>query len=239
MPAKLNIIGESFGYWRVVGEPVVQKKSRRTVICHCRCGTIKEVIVCSLLKTGNGASRSCGCLKMEKTAKRLTTHGKTSTPEYRIWSGMIQRTSNPDSAAFPNYGGRGICVCEQWRDFANFYKDIGPRPSKKHTLDRIDNNRGYSPENTRWATRTCQNNNKRSNRNIHWLGKNWTVAELAVFLRVKFHNLQHAINTAPGIEMAIYLLVARGYIPNLFGRPSPRFSRTPLRGLKNAKVVSE
>jgi hypothetical protein len=193
-----------------------------------------------------GGSLSCGCLKRERLALLKTKHGRTGTPEYCVWSAMIQRTTNEKNPSFSNYGGRGIGICKEWLDFQEFLKDMGTRPSKKHSLDRINNNLGYGPNNCRWTTRLIQNNNKRSNRSIEWLGTSWTIASLSRFLRVKSHNLQHAMkSSSQNVETAISLLVGRGYIANLFGKPIPPSSRKKLRWLTNtcaasinAKVVS-
>jgi hypothetical protein len=82
-------------------------------------------------------------------------------PEYKVWAAMIQRCSNPNNADYPDYGGRGIRVCDRWLKFANFYADMGPRPSPQHSIDRIDNDGNYALGNCRWATAADQRANQR------------------------------------------------------------------------------
>lgn len=113
-----------------------------------------------------------------------TTHGHTAnrkaTPEYTAWLAMIDRCTNPKCVGFKRYGGRGITICERWRrDFAAFFADVGPRPAPKHSLDRKDNNGNYEPGNVRWATRTEQNRNKRTNHWIEYDGRRMLITDWA------------------------------------------------------------
>jgi len=125
--------------------------------CLCGCGNEKDIRLASLVI---GHTKSCGCLKDEKVAQRMTKHGKYKDRIYRIWSGMVQRCTNKKSTNYKNYGGRGISVCDEWLLFDNFYKDMGD-DKKGLTLDRIDNDKGYTKENCRWATYSEQADNKR------------------------------------------------------------------------------
>ena len=109
-----------------------------------------------------------------------TTHGLSKTPEFRIWIGIKTRCFNRRDRGFLNYGARGITLARRWRkSFAAFFKDVGPRPSPRHTIERIDNDRGYVPGNVKWATTLEQGNNKRTNVKLQWKGNYFSIAEWA------------------------------------------------------------
>ena len=177
MARALDITNQRFG--RLVALKRVGKDKFRLSIwaCQCDCGNIKEVRVSDLKK---GYVLSCGCLHKENTSKINFKHGHARVgkirPEHRIWSLMIDRCTNSNNKYYEHYGGRGIKVCERWKDYNNFYADMGDRPSPKHTLERIDVNGDYEPSNCKWATIDEQAINKRvyKNSNSGVRGVSWS-----------------------------------------------------------------
>lgn len=164
MPAKLDLTGQRFGRLTAL-RPEYRK--HRGWACRCDCGATTWVLTAALI---NNNTKSCGC------AKHKHGHGAEHPLTYRIWVEMRRRCRSLHRPAYGNYGGRGINVCPEWHDYAVFLKDMGEAPENA-TIERIDNNRGYAPNNCRWATRAEQNNNKRSNRRIQALGKTQTIAQ--------------------------------------------------------------
>lgn len=129
--------------------------------CNCACGGYKYVPAKHLMR---GAVKSCGCKTSEWKARNATKHGHYGSGAYRAWIEITRRCRNPNCKHWKHYGGRGIQVCDRWREFGNFLVDMGERPSPKHEVDRIDNNGNYEPGNCRWATRLEQMANVRTNR---------------------------------------------------------------------------
>lgn len=183
--------GMKFGRLTVIG--VSQKDSRGKSIldCQCECGGRKNVHSSSLVR---GDTRSCGCLHKEANAYKNIKHQKSHFPEYKIYHGILERCFNERTNNFINYGGRGITVCERWKNsFENFFADMGKRPSAKHSIDRINNDGNYTPENCRWATRKEQGRNKRTNFLIKFNGKVQCLKDWAVDAKLNHATLRNRI----------------------------------------------
>jgi hypothetical protein len=184
-----NILFKRFSLLTVVG--FESEGGRRVWVCKCDCGSTTRVSPASKLSRGN--TKSCGCLRTKRACER-GTHHMSKTAEYNTWVAIKKRCYSQTDTGYDNYGGRGITVCSEWRDdFDAFYRDMGPRPEGT-SIDRIDNDKGYSKENCRWATREMQNTNKRSNRHITALGETRLLKEWAEHTRINRTTLAYRLS---------------------------------------------
>ena len=168
-----NLVGQLFGRLTAV-EDLGNIEGYRAYRCSCSCG--EETVVAAYRLLHEKGPRSCGCLQREA----VTKHGMEGTSIYSIWQKMKSRCEDPRHNSYPSYGGRGITICERWKNsFQNFFDDMGEPPSDLHTLDRRDNNGNYEPGNCRWATPEEQANNRRNSVYITHDGRTQTLTQWA------------------------------------------------------------
>lgn len=191
----VEMIGRKFGRLEVESRSLVVERSSGVIryLCRCECSARVEVNGVSLR---SGATRSCGCLHREISSNQKVNlkHGKSKTRVYKSWQKMRERCSDEKHPLFHRYGGRGIAVCDDWQKFDNFYRDMGDQPTDRHDLDRIDNDRGYSPENCRWVTRQENCRNTSVTVKVEWRGETKPLRDWADLLGIKHHTLLARIN---------------------------------------------
>jgi len=182
-PIPPELIGKRFGLLTVIGD-ASDGQRYQMVRCQCDCGRV-TVIRKSRLWERHGGKLACGCLR-----GRHTKHADSNSKLYRVWDSMVRRCHNPNHRAFPSYGGRGIMVCQQWRDYRGFMawaQDSGYQQGL--TIDRIDNDGSYEPSNCRWATRKEQQNNRRCCVYIEHDGQRLTVTQWSELLGIPRHTV--------------------------------------------------
>jgi hypothetical protein len=184
---------EKYGLLTVHGVDPTDAKYR---LVRCDCGTEKRVRRDHLM---TGKTRSCGCLHKRLASERIgkmhegnVKHGMAGSRVMGIWLTMRQRCNNANNPHYPYYGGRGITICERWNEFENFLADMG-EPGPKMTIDRIDNAKGYEPDNCRWATRKEQQNNRRACRYVTYNGETKTVAQWAATTGIHRNTLDRRL----------------------------------------------
>lgn len=184
-------IGDRVGRLIIIKSAISSNYQKRW-FCRCDCGSTKIIRDDAL---ASKRVRSCGCYRREMVGNASRTHGRSRSSVYRSWIAMRSRCNNPSHAFYKNYGGRGIQVCKRWLGeggFSRFLRDMGEKPMGK-SLDRINNNRGYSPSNCRWATQKQQMNNMRGNVIVEVKGEKMTLAECCERLGIKRSTLQNKL----------------------------------------------
>lgn len=189
-----SLVGQRFERLCVVRDVGLRDKAGSILWeCVCDCGNVRHIRSASLKR---GEYRSCGCWTKDRlrTDPPAATHGGSKTGAYQTWAAMKRRCLDPDCKDYPQYGGRGIKVCERWlKSFANFLEDMGNRPEGM-TLDRLNSNGDYCKDNCRWATRLTQGNNTSRNHLLTYNGETRTMAEWARIADVPYTTLRARIN---------------------------------------------
>lgn len=187
MPKKRDLTNMKFFRLTAIRDVGKSKDGHRLWECLCDCGATKIESSHYLL---SGKAKSCGCWSSERTImfnkETKTKHGQRYTRLYNIWHGIKRRTSNPTDAGYKNYGGRGIYMCQEWHnDFASFHAWAMSNGYKEDlSIERIDNEGPYTPENCKWVTQKDQANNRRSSRYVEYMGKTLTLSQWATELGI-------------------------------------------------------
>lgn len=196
----MELAGKRFG--RLVARKRIKANGKIKWICDCDCGNNKEVFQYNLT---SGHTLSCGCLKREIIKSGAhTIHGDSKTRLYGIWKGMRKRCENPNSSNYHKYGERGISVCDEWQNWETF-KDwaISNGYTNDMSIDRINNEGNYEPDNCRWATAKEQSNNRRNNRRIEYRGEQKTIAEWSEELGISQYVIEARLNLGWSVERAL------------------------------------
>jgi len=185
----IDITGQRFGMLTVLSRAENGPQGKAMWLCSCDCGD-GCIVAGTALRAG--ARTSCSKHRTAAQAKAShghPTHGLSGTPEHRAWASMRNRCNSPAAAAYHDYGGRGIRVCDRWNSFEAFYADMGPRPSPAHSIDRIDNDGNYEPANCRWTTNVEQMRNRRRTRYVRHNGMVATIPAMAGALGITRSSL--------------------------------------------------
>ncbi len=200
-----DLIGQTFGRLTVL-EQVVGTRNGRFFRCRCECGTEKAVSGSALI---HGDIVSCGCWRRERAGRVFLKHGagprRQRSPEYSSWRAMIKRCYEPKSRGYDRYGGSGITVCGRWREsFETFLADMGPRPSRQHSIDRFPNQQGgYEPGNCRWATAKEQGRNTKTNVMLEFRGETRCMSEWGELLGIPISTLHNRLHRGWSVERAL------------------------------------
>lgn len=202
----MDLSGHAYGRLAVISFDRLEKK-KTYWNCLCQCGKIKSIQSNALR---SGATKSCGCLHHDAVIQAKTIHQGSYLPEYRIWRGMKTRCNNKNDKSYPDYGGRGIKIL--WNNFADFIKDVGSRPSEAHSIDRIDYNGHYGPENVKWSTSKEQNNNTRFNLIVNYKGETLNLTQLTERFGLKYMSVWKRISELGwSVENAIEIPIRSKY----------------------------
>lgn len=194
--SKLVKPGEKFGRYTVM-QTYRNSSFKYFALCSCDCGTDPRFVRLDGLRSGS--NQSCGCLQRESA----TTHGMWNSPIYTVWRGMMARCYKAADKRYKRYGGRGITVCERWHDVSCFVGDMFAGYQKGLQIDRIDNDKGYSPDNCRWADRGTQARNKSNIIQYSHDGKTMCLAEWSRHLNIHFQCLYDRLQRGWSVEKTL------------------------------------
>lgn len=195
-----DMIGQKFGRLTVLGiARAGTQKEPTLMLCKCDCGRESMPQPNALRK---GISTSCGCGRLEKILKHGQAYGKNGSKTYTAWAQMKSRCDNPKNKFYADYGGRGIGYCDEWKNFEAFFADMGEAPEGL-SLERIENSKGYSKGNCKWATRKEQQNNRRNTKMIEYEGKMWPKQIIAERFGIDSCTLMGRIRRGWPIEKAL------------------------------------
>jgi len=176
----------------------VDKHQKRLWKMRCDCGN-EKIVSANYVKCGK--VKSCGCLRKQGNGRK---HGKRHHPLYSTWCNLKARCFNKNHPAYKNYGGRGITVCSEWvNSFEQFLKDVGEKPTKQSTLDRIDNNGNYSPENVRWADRVTQRRNSRATREVTIGNQTKLITDWCDIFAISIASVHRRLNKGESVVSAL------------------------------------
>lgn len=220
MGKKIDLTGQTFGRLVVIAE--AGRTKSRNILWNCRCSCGNETVVSSGdLRKGDTAS--CGCARREASSTRLRTHGLSRTPLYIAWNNMKQRCQNPRDPRYPDYGGRGIAVCQRWLSLEAFIADMGPTWRPGLTLDRVDVNGNYELSNCRWITHAEQQRNRRNNLALTFRGESRPLAEWAELLGLRHQTVRSRLRSGWSVERAL----TEGAAPERSTRRGPASTTEP------------
>ena len=201
MPKAIDLTHQKFGRLTVLKQAPERKSGELTWLCLCECGELATVRGYYLR---SGHTTSCGCAAKERWTLEVTKHNGCGTPEYTVYRSMLQRCNDPNYKSYPRYGGRGISVCEAWQEsFPQFLQDMGPRPTAKHTIERIDNDGDYEPGNCRWATRKEQAFNRSRTHRVTMHGITKSLKEWSETMGLPYKTVHQRVKRGMDYEKAL------------------------------------
>lgn len=200
---KQDLTKQKFNMLTVIEQAEGKSSQQLAWLCDCDCGNKKVVLGCHLK---SGKTMSCGCHRKKINSEIHTKHGCNRigkrTTEYTIWADMIRRCSNSSDEFYMNYGGRGISVCERWKEFVNFLADMGEKPNG-YSIERKDRDGNYCPENCIWADAITQANNRSNNVVLEYDGRKQTAKQWSRELNIQYETLRKRIKNRWSAEKSL------------------------------------